>query len=293
MNSSFFHPLASAEENGDSGVFVMGAHVPAQLVKSSGIWVNGAGSAILSQDAYDLEPQKFPLFLIVDRGEVAFSSPVYTDTFSDESCVVLPPFSEGCTLSHAKNARLLWLTLEGKNSTEFLRQINALNLGPARQGILPTQVRLVRQMVQVMVRHTGTGEASFQLSQLLWGVLAAHSGQSVAMNATISHEIARVLDALRANQYRDNFSLAEMAAISRMSIEAFRKRFVSEMGVPPVSFQHFLKMERAKALLRSGLNVRKTGLEIGMPDPYHFSKQFKQVVGVSPNIYRKQVGAIS
>ena len=49
-------------------------------------------------------------------------------------------------------------------------------------------------------------------------------------------------------------------------------------------------MERAKTLLREGMSVRQTGVEIGMPDPYHFRKQFKHIVGMSPTAYLKHVG---
>ena len=105
----------------------------------------------------------------------------------------------------------------------------------------------------------------------------------------LSHEIAKVVDTLRANQYRDNFSLAEMAAISRMPMETFRKRFVSEVGMPPLSYVLHCKMERAKELLREeGHTVRQAGIEVGMQDPYHFSKQFKNIVGISPSAFMKQ-----
>ena len=40
----------------------------------------------------------------------------------------------------------------------------------------------------------------------------------------------------------------------------------------------------------SGMSVRQTGVELGMPDPYHFSKQFKHIVGMSPTAYLKHVG---
>ena len=99
-----------------------------------------------------------------------------------------------------------------------------------------------------------------------------------------------MVDALRACRYRDAFSLADMAAISRMPVETFRKRFTSELGIPPLGYLQFLKMERAKTLLREGMSVRQTGVEIGMPDPYHFSKQFKHIVGMSPTAYLKHVG---
>ena len=98
-----------------------------------------------------------------------------------------------------------------------------------------------------------------------------------------------MVDTLRANQYRDNFSLAEMAAISRMPMETFRTRFVSEVGMPPLSYVLHCKMERAKELLREeGHTVRQAGIEVGMQDPYHFSKQFKNIVGMSPAAFMKQ-----
>ena len=62
------------------------------------------------------------------------------------------------------------------------------------------------------------------------------------------------------------------------------------VGIPPLGYLQFQKMERAKTLLRGGMSVRQTGVEIGMPDPYHFSKQFKHIVGMSPTAYLKHVG---
>ena len=125
------------------------------------------------------------------------------------------------------------------------------------------------------------------MQQLLWGLLASHSGQPVAMDAVLSHEISKVIDAMRKNQYKDSFSLNDMANLSRMPVETFRKRFVSEVGMPPQSYQLFCKMERAKTLLKEGLTVRQTGVEVGMEDPYHFSKTFKNIVGMSPSHYTK------
>lgn len=290
MPYATFVPLPPLAGGGDPGVFAEGTHEPASLVKQSGIWIRGAGTAFLLQNVYELSRPDLYLWLIVEEGSPSF---IYHDVsypLRRGECMVVPPGVEGCRLINAKGVRLLWMTLEGPLCPDFLRQMNALNLLPARQGMLPNQVLLTRQIVQVLVRHTGTDEASYQLAQLLWGLLAAHRGQSVAMGATLSHEIARVVDALRAREYRESFSLTEMASISRMPVETFRKRFSAELGIPPLGYLQFLKMERAKTLLRSGVNVKQTGVEIGMPDPYHFSKQFKHVVGMSPTAYLKHVG---
>jgi len=290
MSYVTFVPQTAAGESADPGIFVQGVHVPAPLVEQSGVWIKTAGSAILLKDAYRLSTCESPMWLVVDDGTVTFQHREMDLLLKKGECVVVPAQTEGCLVHNAKDSRLLWLTVDGPLTESFMRQMNAYNRGPAKQGMLPSMVILIRQIVQVLVRHTGTADASFQLEQLLWGLIAAHSGQSVATSATLSHEIARVVDALRACRYRDSFSLADMAAISRMPVETFRKRFTAELGIPPLGYLQFLKMERAKTLLRDGMSVRQTGVEIGMPDPYHFSKQFKHIVGMSPTAYLKHVG---
>lgn len=289
---SYFSFLSKESNNpkGD-GIFVQGVNVPDSLVENSGVWIKAAGSAILLCNAYALTSCEAPLWLVVEDGSIVFTTTEGLELpLKRGQCVVIPANTAGCAIDGAKNARLLWMALDGPLTGSFMGRMNAYNRVPARQGILPSMIVLINQTVQVIVRHDGTADAAYQLNQLLWAMLAAYSGQSVAPSTTLSHEIARVVDAMRASEYRETFSLAEMASISRMPVETFRKRFTAELGIPPLSYLQFLKMERAKTLLRGGMSVRDTGLEIGMPDPYHFSKQFKHVVGLSPTAYLKHVG---
>lgn len=230
------------------------------------------------------------LWIILEDGRMQFDIGRRHMPMKKGECVVIPANTDKCSISGCKDARVLWFTLAGNLVTDFLLSMNACNTVPAKQGVLPSMVEIIRQLVQVLVRHTGTGDASFQLQQLLWSFAAMYSGQSVARSVTLSHEIARVVDAMRASDYQASFSLTEMAEISRIPLETFRKRFTTELSMPPLAYLQFLKMEKAKTLLRKGVNVREAGVQIGMCDPYHFSKQFKRVVGVSPTAYLKQVG---
>ena len=183
---------------------------------------------------------------------------------------------------------MLWCRVAGPLAGAFLQRMGALPHRVMKQGALPSQIHLARQIVQTAVRHNGSEDASAQLQQLLWAMLASHSGQPVAMDAVLSHEIAKVVDHMRQSQYRDSLSLSDMANLSRMPVETFRKRFVSEVGMPPQSYQLFCKMERAKTLLKAGYTVRQAGVEVGMSDPYHFSKTFKNIVGMSPSAFSKR-----
>lgn len=273
----------------DKGVFVEGVHIPTLISRKGGLWLSAAGNALLMQDEYTLSEVSSPVWLVCEEGTPVLTLGGISIEMEKGDCVVLPANTVGCHLTNSKDARMLWITLDGALVNDYMGEMNALSNRPALLGVLPNMVAMMRQMVQVLVRHSGTNESDFQLQHLLWGLLAMHSGQTVSTVVTLSHEIARVVDTMRTSQYHDNFSLAEMAAISRMPVETFRKRFTNELGVPPLAYEQFLKMERAKTLLRNGVSVRQAGVDVGMSDPYHFSKQFKRVVGMSPTAYLKHV----
>lgn len=280
--------FASLEATADTLV-VEGWHKPGSLTRASGAWIHAAGSAMLEAGHYALRAHEQWVWLAVENGDVTLNWQGTALSLKEEETCFLPAGDKECFIDVPHQARCLWIALDGELAPMVVRKMGALLHMPLKQGALPSQMYLAKQIVQVMVRHSGTADATYQLQHLMYGMLASHWGQPVAMDAMLSHEIAKVVDTLRANQYRDNFSLAEMAAISRMPMETFRKRFVSEVGMPPLSYVLHCKMERAKELLREqGYTVRQAGIEVGMQDPYHFSKQFKNIVGISPSAFMKQ-----
>ena len=269
-------------------VLVEGAHVPDALAGASGVYIAASGSAMLQNGVQNLRTMEHWLWLAVENGNLDLINEETTLSLRAGDCCMLPPGSRGVSLDVHQEARVLWIMVGGTLSGAFLQRMGALPHRIMKQGALPSQLNLAKHIVQATVRVAAAEDASSaQLQQLLWAMLASHSGQPVAMDAVLSHEIAKVVDAMRKNQYRDSFSLSDMAALSRMPVETFRKRFVSEVGMPPQSYQLYCKMERAKVLLKEGYTVRQAGIEVGMNDPYHFSKTFKNIVGMSPSAYSK------
>ena len=269
-------------------VLVEGAHVPDALAGASGVYIAASGSAMLQNGVQNLRTMEHWLWLAVESGNLDLINEETTLSLRAGDCCMLPPGSRGVSLDVHQEARVLWIMVGGTLSGAFLQRMGALPHRIMKQGALPSQLNLAKHIVQATVRVAAAEDASSaQLQQLLWAMLASHSGQPVAMDAVLSHEIAKVVDAMRKNQYRDSFSLSDMAALSRMPVETFRKRFVAEVGMPPQSYQLYCKMERAKTLLKEGYSVRQAGVEVGMNDPYHFSKTFKNIVGMSPSSYSK------
>lgn len=267
---------------------VEGVHSPDDLAKKSGVWVGAAGSAMLPSGAYKIQEQNDWVWMAVQSGAGTVKVDGVTLHLKARDCFTIPPHAADGILEISQETRAIWFVVKGEIAGDFLKQMGAIQHRPMKQGALPSQLKLARHIVQSTVRIAASTEGvSAQLQQLLWGMLASHSGQPVAMDVVLSHEIAKVVDAMRKNQYKDSFTLSDMASISRMPVETFRKRFVSEVGMPPQSYQLFCKMERAKTLLKQGYTVKQTGVEVGMTDQYHFSKTFKNIVGMSPSMYCK------
>ena len=272
-----------------ASLVVEGVHKPGSLTQASGAWIHAAGAFSLEKGEYPLNDHDQYVWLAVERGSIVLSWNKHDLALSAGYTCFLPGAAVPASIRTEKQARCLWIALEGPLSPMVVRKMGALLHMPLKQGALPSQMYLAEQIVQVIVRHTGTANATYQLQHLMYGMIASHWGQPVAMDAMLSHEIAKVVDTLRANQYRDNLSLADMAAISRVPMETFRTRFVAEVGMPPLSYVLHCKMERAKELLRDqDCSVRQAGIAVGMQDPYHFSKQFKHIVGISPSAFMKQ-----
>lgn len=75
-----------------------------------------------------------------------------------------------------------------------------------------------------------------------------------------------------------------------MSYENFRKRFARLAGLPPSKYRIRRVMEQAaEHLLQSRLTLKEVADLCGFCNEFHFSRRFKQVVGLSPREFRRQL----
>lgn len=74
-----------------------------------------------------------------------------------------------------------------------------------------------------------------------------------------------------------------------MTYESFRKLFAAQTGVPPAKYRAQCRIDAAKVLLeREELTQAAIARSLGFHDEFHFSKRFKEMVGVAPREWRKR-----
>jgi len=83
--------------------------------------------------------------------------------------------------------------------------------------------------------------------------------------------------------------LDKMAAAVNLSPSHFSYLFKKKTGFSPIEYFNHLKVQKAcQYLLFTDLRVREIALELGIEDPYYFTRMFTKVMGMSPNNYREK-----
>lgn len=85
----------------------------------------------------------------------------------------------------------------------------------------------------------------------------------------------------------ENVGLDELAAAADLSrfhlIRLFRRRY----GVTPFAYQRNLRIEKARAVLRSGRGIADAAAAAGFADQSHLGRSFRAVMGSTPGEYRE------
>lgn len=86
----------------------------------------------------------------------------------------------------------------------------------------------------------------------------------------------------------NRISVEDVALYVNMGYEKFRKLFTKQYRISPGNYILNRRINAAQKLLSSGnLSVKEISLELGYPDSYTFSKQFKKITGHTPSEFKR------
>jgi len=141
---------------------------------------------------------------------------------------------------------------------------------------------------ELRVRSPGFRFVAIALFMQVIGYLARHYSQSRNPDSRALLQIAGAISHLEAH-FAQPANLDDLAAMARMSKRSFLRAFQAAVGKSPIAYLIQLRINRAAILLRtSRQSVTEIAYDVGFSDSNYFTRQFRQLVGISPRSYRQQ-----
>lgn len=92
--------------------------------------------------------------------------------------------------------------------------------------------------------------------------------------------------------FTDAIYLEDLAALAGLSVCRFVTVFRRQVGLTPHRFICHRRIGYAKRLLRDGVPMALAASEAGFFDQSHFSRHFKNICGMTPGRYLREMGTV-
>jgi AraC-like DNA-binding protein len=119
-------------------------------------------------------------------------------------------------------------------------------------------------------------------------MLEASGALGEASSAGTSPGIRRALTHIE-RHFTETLYLEELAALAGLSICRFVTVFRRQVGLTPHRFICHRRIRYAKALLRDGMPPALAASEAGFFDQSHLSRHFKNICGITPGRYLRDL----
>lgn len=81
--------------------------------------------------------------------------------------------------------------------------------------------------------------------------------------------------------------VAQLAKKSGLCRESYSRAFRRGAGLPPGSYLHCLRLEKARRLLRQGKSIADAAVAVGYADQSHLHRMFVKYYSITPGCYRR------
>ena len=118
----------------------------------------------------------------------------------------------------------------------------------------------------------------------------------ILKNVKITHPIEETTNKIKrqidSSFHNSNFNVTNLLNQSGYAEDYIRACFKKIIGKTPVEYLNELRIKQAKTLIsiyQDSMQLNDLSLNCGFDDYIYFSRKFKQIVGISPNTYRKTI----
>ncbi|WP_150274374.1 helix-turn-helix domain-containing protein [Paenibacillus tepidiphilus] len=121
---------------------------------------------------------------------------------------------------------------------------------------------------------------------LMQRLLAAYSQPAAAADRPEGNRKVQLVCRYLERHYDRNVTLDELSALAGLSKYHLLRLFTREMGIPPGRYQQNIRIGQARRMLVHGAMPLEAALGTGFTDQSHFTNYFKNMIGLTPKVYR-------
>lgn len=264
------------------------------MAKASLIYAQETGQFVAGPNYYTTR-EDFASYLIkmtVDGcGQLEYNSQVYT----------VPPghfFWIDCRKKqHYRTApgfdrwRSLWVHFYGANAKAYYDAFLTHNNG-SPTGIFPVPSNAV-QILSAMQELETLSHSQIMMDFRAAGLLNQLLSECVLSTMTMgkASDMPEIIQGVRMyllNHFQGKHTLEELGGHFNINPYYLQKQFKRYVGMSPSEYQNYLRMNKAKELLRSSkLPIGEIAYSVGMENLGYFTRLFKKQEGMTPLEYRK------
>lgn len=152
--------------------------------------------------------------------------------------------------------------------------------------VLFDEIKTIRYSIIDSVEQIGYRQ-SLQLYALIIGLLSKIDQKKWTAKMH-DRRVMKVIEFI-GEHYAETLTNDHLAAMAAMATNSFLRLFKAEMGLTLQRFVQKVRIEKAlMEMHNSNISIEQIALECGFSDRHHFSKIFKQLVGMPPGQFRQQ-----
>jgi AraC-like DNA-binding protein len=106
--------------------------------------------------------------------------------------------------------------------------------------------------------------------------------------SVLTDDIHAAVNYIKSNIYED-IKFEDLSKISGLSISGLKYKFCEQVGMPPMQYVNYIKIEEAKRLIEQGEKMVEISEKLGFSSNSHFSYVFKKIMGITPTKYKTRV----
>jgi AraC-like DNA-binding protein len=156
----------------------------------------------------------------------------------------------------------------------------------------PQMAAQLRALIDTLQADEDSLEGETRLLWTLAELVKRFADRKVRRSRTrLEHKAVQKVRAYIDEHYAEPISLAQLAEQVHFSRYYLLHTFRDATGMPPHLYLESVRVRHAQRLLTEGQPLAQVAQQVGFSSQSHFSQRFKQIIGVTPGAYARQVGS--